>query len=181
MSRYYGGIKTVPELKALQDAANQEGKTAVGVTTGGGLYILEDGKSKKVTPDQAAALLETSEVEVEQLIKSRGSYELRDLAFAEIEPDPEAQPVTEPEAEEVVIQEPEAIQVEEVEPVKEPAPASSNPEVVEVLGKVAGFVDKAEPIIKSLPVDHDSLIREVRGLRADLGRLINKLEKLILE
>lgn len=180
MSRYYGGIKTVPELKALQDAASQEGKTAVGVTTGGGLYILEDGKSKKVTPDQAAAILETSQVEVEQLIKARGSYELRDLAFAEIEPDP-AQTVTEPEAKEVVIQEPEVIQVEETEPVQEPGPASNDPDVVEVLGKIAGFVDKAEPIIKSLPVDHDSLIREVRGLRADLGRLINKLEKILLD
>jgi tetrahydromethanopterin S-methyltransferase subunit G len=180
MSRYYGRISIVPELKAIQDQASLEGKTAVGVTKGGGLYAIKSGKAEKVAIEEAAKFLETSTEEVQKLVDAKGVYEIKD-------PEPELEiieePVTEPTQDspsEPVVDLREDAPEEEKAPEAEAAEDEKD-EVHEKLDEILAISRKANKILVDIPETYDSLTREVRGLRADIGRLINKLEKIVLE
>jgi len=189
--RYYGKIETAIDLDKLQQEADKKGKIAVGVTKGGGLYALEKGKAVRIAGDAAAIHLETTVEEIRNLVEKKGNYEIQSKkveASVGLEEELPDEPVPTPEViEEVpeeVVTDPEPIEIiEEPEPEEEPVQEETPEpdEAPEYIQKVEKAIAALEAKVDALPGEHDGLLKEVKGLRADVGRFINKLDKILLD
>lgn len=197
--RYYGQITKAQDLEKIQVAADKHGKTAVGITKGGGLYALKDGKALKIGEDVAAEHLETTIEEIRKLVESKGSYEIPSKKVEasvgleeELPEELVEEPVPTPEVEEEVLEEP-VVEEPQQEVIEEPVPDPVEEEPVqeeptpepeeapEYIQKVEKAIKDLESKIDTLPGEHDGLLKEVKGLRADLGRFIDKLDKILLD
>lgn len=78
LNRVYGNIKSISDLSMLQSKAAEHGLTAVGIMDTGKMFKLNGFSSQPVSNAEALALLNVNELELAEIIKYRGVYELAD-------------------------------------------------------------------------------------------------------
>lgn len=69
----YGPIRNASDLKLLQDECGDKCK-AVGFTSEGNMYIIDNFSAKAITKDEAKDILGVSDAEIELLVLSRGKH-----------------------------------------------------------------------------------------------------------
>jgi len=74
--KVFGPIKVTKDLEQLQKEADAVGGTAVGISGTGVLYKLVDGKPNKITPAEAAEILDVSVDIIPEIVAAKGVYEL---------------------------------------------------------------------------------------------------------
>ncbi len=192
--RIYGAIQTAPELIKMQEIASKFGETAVGITKGGGLYAAINGKVEKIVEDQAAGYLDTTIDEIRKLVESKGKYVIAAKKLESFEPEEKLE--TELEEDSLVEEkerdpDPKENKFSNVldeapwypDPKKDPEleEVPSPEEAPEYIDEVTKAIEKLENKVDGLPGEHAALLKEVKGLRADLGRFISKLDKILLD
>lgn len=78
LNRVYGNIKSISDLSMLQDKASEQGLTAIGIIDTGKMFKLNGFSSQPVNQVEALALLNVNELQLNEIIKYRGIYELAD-------------------------------------------------------------------------------------------------------